>query len=498
MTHGGIRLHVTLFLVGCMTASLFAQQGKKVAEPKSAKAESASSEASTHRVKPERLKIEVNLTGKFEPIQMWPVVLHPETWSSLTVIKAVDHGKTVEKGETLVWLDTTDIDQQLEDLEHAQRLSKLSQRVAKTQLELLKKTVPLDLAAAERAQEIANQDLNDFMKTDRPFQEESAKFSLKSSQNSLEYAEEELKQLEKMYKADDLTEETEEIILKRARNDVERSRFYLRRAELDTKETLERELPRAEQRMIDAARRADIALAKSSATLPVDLQKEEIGLEKQLLEDQRSQQKLAKLRRDRQLMDVTAPASGYVYYGKWTRGKWSGADSVASQLIEGGKLSPHNVFMTIVNPRPLRIRVDVPEKELHRLNRGLKGKATPNGFPQLELPVTLRQLSPLPVGGETFDGQFDVTLPETAKAIVPGMGCKLTLVIHDKADAITVPAKAVFENDADGQRNVVYVKREGSEPEKRNVVVGQRTEEKWEIVRGLSEGDQVLLKRPDQ
>ena len=32
--------------------------------------------------------------------------------------------------------------------------------------------------------------------------------------------------------------------------------------------------------------------------------------------------------------------------------------------------------------------------------------------------------------------------------MVPGMGCKLTLGVYDKKDAITVPAAAVFEDDA--------------------------------------------------
>ena len=43
-----------------------------------------------------------------------------------------------------------------------------------------------------------------------------ANFSVKSADNMLAYEKEELRQLEKMYKADDLVEETEEIVLKRA------------------------------------------------------------------------------------------------------------------------------------------------------------------------------------------------------------------------------------------------------------------------------------------
>ena len=154
-------------------------------------------------------------------------------------------------------------------MEKTLRLNKLALQLADTELEFTKTTLPLDLEASARTKKIADEDLNYFLNINRSFLEESANFSLKSAQQSLEYSEEELKQLEKMYKADDLTEETEEIVLKRARNEVEQGKFYLKSTELRTKRTLEQEIPRQEQQLTEAAKRADIGLAKARATLPV-------------------------------------------------------------------------------------------------------------------------------------------------------------------------------------------------------------------------------------
>ncbi len=100
-----------------------------------------------------------------------------------------------------------------------------------------------------------------------------------------------------MYKADDLTEETEEIVLKRQRNDVERSRFYVKSAELRFKKTMETDIERDEQQLVEAAQRAELALAKTSIALPVQLEKQEIERKKQQLTDQRAQEKLNKPRR---------------------------------------------------------------------------------------------------------------------------------------------------------------------------------------------------------
>ncbi|MFW6114652.1 MAG: hypothetical protein ACOC7K_02840, partial [bacterium] len=363
----GLRFVTILCLVGLMAFPSLGQDAKK-AEPESAKASSPGE--STHKVKRDRLKIEVNLTGTFEAVNTWPVALSPETWSSFTVVEAVAHGKKVEQGDTLVELDMSQIDEKLQDLEQEMKLNQLSRRVADTEWELLRKSTELDLEAAERAKRIANEELEYFQETDRAFQIEAAKQSLKSARDSLTYAEEELRQLEKMYKADDLTEETEEIVLKRARDQVERARFSLKSAELRTKQRLDKSIPREAQELREAARRAEISWAKSKETIPAQLKQKKIELEKQQVETERLHENLRKLRQDRDMMAVKAPADGYVYYGKWTRGAWSGVESVTANLTEGGKLSPHSVFMTVVSPRPLRIRAKVPEDKLHFLSRG--------------------------------------------------------------------------------------------------------------------------------
>ena len=49
--------------------------------------------------------------------------------------------------------------------------------------------------------------------------------SLNRQEQYLSYSLEELNQLKKMYEADDLTEETEEIIIQRAQNDVDQAKF---------------------------------------------------------------------------------------------------------------------------------------------------------------------------------------------------------------------------------------------------------------------------------
>src|SRR3954471_12984486 len=178
----------------------------------------------TVKVESGPFKIEVTLKGVFESATMTEVSVKPEAWSGLaggmTVVRAVEPGASVKKGDVLLTLDTEKIDKAIRDQELDQQLADVALRQAELELPILERTTPLDLAAAERSKERVDEDLRKFLASDKPREVEMAHFQVRNSQNSLEYAEEELKQLQKMYRKD-LTEETEEIILKRQRNQVE-------------------------------------------------------------------------------------------------------------------------------------------------------------------------------------------------------------------------------------------------------------------------------------
>ena len=60
--------------------------------------------------------------------------------------------------------------------------------------------------------------------------------------------------------------------------------------------------------------------------------------------------------------------------------------------------------MTIVSPRPMRVRADVAEKDLYRLAKGMPGTAVPAGYPDMKLPITVEHVSPFPIGPGTSTG----------------------------------------------------------------------------------------------
>jgi membrane fusion protein (multidrug efflux system) len=76
------------------------------------------------------------------------------------------------------------------------------------------------------------------------------------------------------------------------------------------------------------------------------------------------------------------------------------------------------------------------------------------------------------------------------------MACKVKLVPYVKADALSVPSKAVINDDLDDQKQYVYVLEKDGKAVKCPVTVGKKTDKQVEILSGLDEGAQVLLEAP--
>ena len=486
--YAGSFVVVFVLLAGGMAA----EQEKPKAEPE----KSPPAKPATHTVKQEPLKIEVSLKGVFEAESMTEMVLRPDAWTTLKVLEAVEHGTRVKRGDVLVKLDLKAIDEAIADQRTSLHLAELALEQAEESLRMLEATTPLDLTAAERAGRIAEEDLARFLEVDRPMNEKSARFMLEGAQHSLDYEMEELRQLEKMYKADDLTEETEEIILKRQRHAVKRAEFSLEMAKIRCQQALETGLPRDEESIQDSTLRQQLARERAEATLPMALGKQQLELEKLKVEQARGEEKLEKLLADRAAMAVTAPADGIVYYGRCVRGKWTGAASVAEKLRRGGSILANEVFMTIVKPRPMVLRATVPEKDLHWIRPGLKGTGRPAAFPDVRLAVAVAEVDPIPSSDGSFEARIRVSLKKQAEALMPGMECSVELVPYLNKEALTVPATALGTDPLDDQKHYVWRVIKAGKQKKQRVVIGKKTDDRVEILKGLSEGDDVLQEYP--
>jgi HlyD family secretion protein len=461
-------------------------------------ADEAAAKPGPYRVKKGPFRIEVNLEGLFEAQNMTEVAIRPQEWIAFAVLKAVEHGTAVKRGDLLVQLDTDKIDRAIADLRTETQVADIAMKQAEQQLAALEKSAPLDADANERNHRMVQEDWKQYVEVEKPLAVRAADAMLESAKDMVEYQEEELRQLEKMYKADDLMEETEKIVLKRARDSVKRAKFNLERTQAACDEARKLTFPRYEEKMKDVTARAEIDWNRAKAVLPLALNKQRLELDKLKLLRAQSEDKLNKLLADREAMTIKSPADGIVYYGKCVRGKWAAGVSAADVLRRGSVVMPNDVFMTVVQPRPLVVHSTVPEAQLQHVHAGLQGTVEPAAFGNMKLPAILQRVSSVPITSGSFDALFTLAADGQADALMPGMACEIKLVPYKKPDALTVPPKAVFTEELDPLKQYVYVQGKDNKPEKRNVTLGKRNEKQVEVLQGLAEGDQVLLEKPKE
>jgi hypothetical protein len=433
----------------------------------------------------------VTVKGVVEAGSAAEVSVKPKAWAGpLQVKKAVDHGAPVKAGDVLVEFDADKLDQALKDARQERDLADLAIRMAELELPILEKQLPLDLAAAEREQKNAADDLKRFVEVDKPLAIQTAEQQLKQSNFSLEYARDELKQLTKMYKDKDLTEETEEMILKRHKHQVESAEFFARRAKIATETTMTVTLPRQEQAAKDKAMMTEIALAKARDIQPLAVNQKRLTLAKLRYEQAKAREKLSDLEKDRAALTAKAPADGLAYHGRAVRGQWSTGGGPGGGLQPGGAVMPGEVFVTVVSADKLSVRAEVDEKDLAGLKKGQAAKVTATAFPDKKLSGTVAKVAAAPLGGKF---EVRVELDGDADGVVPGMTGTVRVVTATKKDALSVPAAAVFTDD-DGETRYVY--RTGKGQQKHPVKVGMTAGDRVEIVEGLEEGDVILPTKP--
>jgi hypothetical protein len=415
--------------------------------------------------------------------------IQPKAWTDFKIEQIAEHGAKVAKGDVLIRFDSEDIDRKIEDTRRELASGALALAQAELESKILHETAPNKLEAARRAAEIAKEENTYFTQVRRKASEDSASQSLKRSEQILANQREELKQLTKMYEADDITENTEEIILVRQQDAVASAEFALRMETLDHKRTLGVTLPREAKSLADSERDTAISLKKAEADIPRSLELNKLALEALKTTHERAKQTLAELEADRTQFEFKATAAGVFYHGAIENGRWTTGDAVKS-LVPQGRPPAHTAFATFVpGAAKLSLVAFLDEATARSLKPELTGTAALTGREEVEIPVKILKLAEAPNTSGTYRADFTATWP---KELVPvtGATAQIRLISYQQPAAIALPTKALhFE--ASGW--TVEVKLADGKSERRPVKRGHVSKDETEILSGLEVGQVVVV-----
>ncbi|MGB1873961.1 MAG: HlyD family efflux transporter periplasmic adaptor subunit [Akkermansiaceae bacterium] len=446
--------------------------------------------AEDYTVEPGKFSVVTPLEATFLPSDSVAVKINPEEWTDFTITSLVEHGSNVSKGSSLIDIDSRALDKKISALEQSVQLGELELAQKKQDLQQLEITTPRSLEAFARGERETAEDLQHYISTHQALEVERAQRSITRAEFSLASQEEELGQLLKMYDEDGKTEETEEIILKRARYYVEYAKFSLESARKEADWELKTEIPRRLEAKKRAAENARIANAEAQQKLPRELNIKQQETAKAIKDHEEEKDKLAKLRADRAMMDIKAPTDGIVYYGEIKEGKWI-PDAAAKLLQVGSKLRAHTTLMTII-PKSTQVELYAlaSEDQLSSISSGATGYATAKKSPLKSFPVKVSSVASYPSTKGTYLTRLAVELPADT-VVAPGTKANVKIITHSMDQALLVPLDYVKTED--NGDHTVQVKLADGNTSTRSVTVGVANEKSAVITGGIEQG-QVLVK----
>jgi HlyD family secretion protein len=441
-------------------------------------------------------KIQLTLNGFIEDTESIPLSVKSFHWNDLKVIQPPIHGKSVGKGDVLLKLDDQKIKQQVESLSHDLSMLDADRNILQVEIELAEKLLPLRLKEIKRAEKYGREDLKRFQINDLPFEKKSVEMNLKRYQDYLLYSLEEFNQLKQMYQEDDLTEETEEIILQRAKNDIQYMQFYVESAERQVEEFNQLRKPRSLETLRGSVERENLHFQAQQKTNPAKIKIQKFQLSRLNKEREIIIEKKSHLNQDLKNMIIKSPANGTLYWGTFIRGKWSGTQPFLNKLQKGGNLKAHEPVLTLCPGNKIRACINIPETHLPSLSTTKEGKIVFMSDPQSKYSAKVTRISTTADSPGTYTGYVNFSLPRDATRPRAGTSCNFSLTAYEKKNALLLPSNVIFTEDHDPEIQYVFVLGKSGKVKKRIIETGRKTAKVTEIIQGISRRDKVLKEKP--
>ncbi|MDQ3710850.1 MAG: efflux RND transporter periplasmic adaptor subunit [Acidobacteriota bacterium] len=179
---------------------------------------------------------------------------------------------------------------------------------------------------------------------------------------------------------------------------------------------------------------------------------------------------------------IRAPFSGYVS---------------ARAIAVGENVSPTTPIVTIVRANPIKIRLQVPEKEAGQISVGLNVSATVAAYTDRNFAGRVSAVNPL-VNATSRSLQVEVLLENSQNILRPGMFGTARILQPSGDKGIFVP-KAALVPDTKTDTLGVYV-IDGDSARLRTVLIDESTRELDEIrvLTGVNEGENVATTNAEQ
>jgi multidrug efflux pump subunit AcrA (membrane-fusion protein) len=440
---------------------------------------------------------ELLLKGTIIPGEMEQINLNLKEFKNpLTVKSIVPSGTLVKEGIIVFAAEPEMLDRTIQDATHKLDGMKLDIEQAKSKMATDEKNWQQDIEKARGRFARAQEELKNYKEIEWPLQKDRDDLNVKRNEAHLADQITELQQLEEMYKESEIAGKTKEIVLERAKRDVEiiKTSLDITRRDLDYSRQIKN--PRRIKDLSNEENwsKENLELLESRTTL-------NFADAKQSLADREFELKkyidyLARLKADRELITIRAKKSGIVIHGdliqRLSYGK-APAVPIYEEIKEGDSVQTNKTILTFYSPDSYSVITAIPENSRHLVKENNNARIYVNSLPDKVLKATVSKIAALADNTinnvMTFLGKLSLETNEAR--LNPGLNCLVEFEMDKLNDVIAIPANLLIKRE---NKSFVKLKAGNTVIEKAVILGASKDDEVW-IASGLKEGDIIVLKK---
>lgn len=407
-----------------------------------------------------------------------------------TIIKLVEEGKSVKKGDLLIEMASDEITEKIREAESKAVLAKAAYEAAEKELLILIDKNISEVRKAEVKFELAREEVSKYEEGDAVQSRQEKELAVDEAAYNLRRSEAMLKDSEELLNQGFVTR----IEVDNDRATVYQNKIKLKNAELAlfvlNKYTVPMELKQKRSDTEDAEK--ELERKKKEAQASEEKLKAEVSAKQS--DHKLAQDKLTRLLDQKKKTQIFAPADGLVVYYKQ---EWWDESRIIKQ---GAQVHEQQILVQLPDTTSMKVTVRVHEAKAEKLKVGLPALVQIEGFTGRQFPGRVSKVAVLADSKDSWlnpnrkEYETEVLLDGTFKELKPGVTAHVDIKMADLANVPAVPVQAVFGK---GSKYYVFVRGEGP-PRPTEVKPGLSSTEFVEITEGLMGGEKICLAVSDE
>lgn len=427
-------------------------------------------------------------------------IIKSEVEGNTTVLWVIDEATKVKKGDKLIEMDASVLNDGKDKQDIIALISKTSANIAVKTLEVLKNKAESDIAQAKLTLELAELDLEKYI--GKKSEDGEYDTQLKDSKKKIEIADMDVQRTKKKYDGsvklftNKYISETElksdEIAWEKAKLDYElqQSQLYL---------LVNYTNPRTLKELDNNVMQANMALERIKLSSGADIYEAEEQLKAASAKYNQEKKILDKINDQISKTVILAPNDGIVIYASSTRASWRSSDE---PLSEGESVHEREELFHLPKADLVSAVANIHEANLDKVKLGSPVSVKVDAVPGEIFTGEVGKIAIMPDARMVWMNpnlkvyKTEMFIDEKpgfdASKLRTGMGCQVEVVSAHYDNAVYVPIQAVITV---GTQTTVFVYENGK-TEPRSVEIGKDNNRMVHVISGLKKGEQVLLTPP--